>query len=77
MSEVFKVGDEVSYRNENNVAVPKMRVEFINGDAITCSYLERKPREQTGHSSLAMMSGFSPYSLKTIVLNAASLEKVS
>ncbi|MDX7790353.1 hypothetical protein SJS84_06510 [Aeromonas caviae] len=76
MSEVFKIGDEVSYRNRNGVSVPAMRIEFIDGDAVTCSYLERRPKDQAGQQSLAMMAGFSPYSIKTIVLNAASLEKV-
>jgi hypothetical protein len=61
MSEVFKAGDEVVYRAKNNVSVPAMRVEFIDGDAVTCSYLERRPSDKTGQQSLAMMSSVSPY----------------
>ncbi|WP_042063257.1 hypothetical protein, partial [Aeromonas allosaccharophila] len=57
-------------------SVPAMRIEFIDGDAVTCSYLERRPKDQTGQLGLAMMGDFSPYSIKTVVLNAASLEKV-
>ncbi|MGL6517302.1 hypothetical protein ACSZNZ_11380 [Aeromonas caviae] len=75
MSEVFKIGDEVLYRTKSHVSVPAMRVEFIDGDAVTCSYLEYRPREKSSHTGFAIMSGTSPFSIKTIVLNAASLEK--
>lgn len=75
MSEVFKIGDEVFYRASNHISVPAMRVEFIDGDAVTCSYLEYRPREKPSQPGLAVMSRSSPYLVKTIVLNAASLEK--
>ncbi len=56
---VLNVGDKVAYKYSNmHLAFrPSMRVEFIDGDAVTCSYLDSDER------------------VKTIVLNASSLEK--
>ncbi|WP_324009174.1 hypothetical protein [Aeromonas dhakensis] len=57
----FNIGDQVRYKHYSlsRYANASMYVEFINGDEITCSYLEH--------------DGSDAGVVKTVVLNANSL----